>query len=131
MSRRTPFALLAGLVLSGFTALAHHSVAATYDVDKKITLHGAITQVEWKNPHVFYYIDVTDTAGKVTNWAIEASTPNQLYRAGWRKDDVKAGDMVTLTDTAPARNGSPKASGGTLTLPGGRRVFSGSPAGDQ
>jgi hypothetical protein len=131
MSRRTLFALLSGLVFSGLTVLAHHSVAATYDVDKKITLHGSVTQVEWKNPHVFYFIDVPDASGKVTNWAIEASTPNQLYRAGWRKDDVKIGDTVTLTGTAPARNGSPKASGGTLTLASGRKVFSGSPAGDQ
>jgi hypothetical protein len=131
MSRRTLFALLLGLVFSGLTVLAHHSAAATYDVDQKITLSGKVTQVEWKNPHVFYYIDVTDTSGKVTNWAIEASTPNQLYRAGWRKDDVKIGDPVTLTGTSPARNGSPKASGGTLTLASGRKVFSGSPAGDQ
>jgi len=76
---------------------------------------------------VRYFLDVADGAGKVTNWAIEASTPNQLYRAGWRKDDVKIGDTVTLTDTSPARNGSPKASGGTLTLASGRKVFSGSP----
>ena len=131
MSRRTLFALLVGFVSSGLAVLAHHSVAATYDVDQKITLSGKVTQVEWKNPHVFYYIDVTDTSGKVTNWAIEASTPNQLYRAGWRKDDVKSGDMVTLSDTSPARNGAPKASGGTLTLPTGRKVFSGSPSQDQ
>ena len=51
--------------------------------DKKVTLHGAVTQLDWKNPHVFYFIDVADASGKVTNWAIEASTPNQLYRAGW------------------------------------------------
>src|SRR6266550_1644479 len=131
MSRRMLFAFLAGLVFSGLTVLAHHSVAATYDTDKRITLHGAITQVDWRNPHVFYFIDVTDGSGKVMNWAIEASTPNQLYRAGWRKDDVKAGDTVTLTGTSPARNGSPKASGGTLTLPSGRKVFSGSPSQDQ
>jgi hypothetical protein len=127
MSRRTLLVLLVGFVCTSLTLLAHHSVAATYDTDKKITLHGAVTQVEWKNPHVFYFLDVADAAGKVTNWAIEASTPNQLYRAGWRKDDVKIGDTVTLADTSPARNGSPKASGGTLTLASGRKVFSGSP----
>jgi hypothetical protein len=126
MLRRTLFTLLAGLVVSGLTALAHHSVAATYDTDKKITLRGTVTQVDWKNPHVFYFIDVADASGKVMNWAIEASTPNQLYRAGWRKDDVKIGDTVTLTDASPARNGSSKASGGTLTLASGRKVFSGS-----
>ncbi len=131
MSRRTLFALLGGLVCSGLTVLAHHSAAAAYDTDHKITLRGTVTQLEWKNPHVFYFIDVTDTSGKVTNWAIEASTPNQLYRAGWRKDDLKSGDAVTLTGSSPARNGSPKASGGTLTLADGRKVFTGSPSSDQ
>jgi hypothetical protein len=131
MSRRTLFACLVGLVFSGLTALAHHSAAAAYDTDKKITLRGTVTQLEWKNPHVFYFIDVTDTFGKVTNWAIEASTPNQLYRAGWRKDDLKIGDAVTLTGSSPARNGLPKAYGGTLTLTDGRKVFSGSASSDQ
>ena len=131
MSRRTLFALVVGLGFSGLTVLAHHSAAAAYDVDHKITLRGAVTQVEWKNPHVFYFIDVTDTSGTVTNWAIEASTPNQLYREGWRKDDLKIGDVVTLTGSSPARNGSPKAYGGTLTLTDGRKVFSGSASSDQ
>jgi hypothetical protein len=68
---------------------------------------------------------VADSSGKVTNWAIEASTPNQLYRAGWRKTDLPTGATVTLADTSPARNGSAKASGGKLTLPDGRRLLSG------
>ena len=128
---RTLFALLVSLVVGSLAVLAHHSAAAAYDTDNKITIRGTVTQVEWKNPHVFYFIDVKDTAGKVTNWAIEASTPNQLYRAGWRKDDLKIGDAVTLTGSSPARNGSPKAYGGTLTLADGRKVFSGAAATDQ
>ena len=107
------------------TVSAHHSAAATYDATKKITLKGTVTKVEWKNPHVFYFIDVPDASGKVVNWAIEASTPNQLYRAGWRKTDLPVGSMVTLANTSPARNGSAKASGGKLTLPDGRTVMSG------
>jgi len=107
------------------TVSAHHSAAATYDATKKITLKGTVTRVEWKNPHVFYFIDVKDSSGKVVNWAIEASTPNQLYRAGWRKTDLPTGSTVTLADTSPARNGLAKASGGKLTLPDGRKVLSG------
>lgn len=128
---RTLFAVVVGLVFSSLAVLAHHSAAPAYDTDHKITLRGTVTQVEWKNPHVFYFIDVKDASGKVTNWAIEASTPNQLYRAGWRKDDLKIGDTVTLANSSPARNGSPKAYGGTLTLADGRKVFSGSAATDQ
>jgi hypothetical protein len=124
-------ALSFGMLLGAVSVLAHHSAAAAYDIGNKITLRGTVTKVEWKNPHVFYFIDVTDASGTVTNWAVEASTPNQLYRGGWRKDDLKNGDKVTLTDSSPARNGLPKTYGGTLTLADGRKVFSGSAAIDQ
>jgi hypothetical protein len=131
MIRRVVLAVLLGVLFSAVSVLAHHSAAAAYDTANKITLHGTVTKVEWKNPHVFYYLDVMDASGTVTNWAVEASTPNQLYRGGWRKDDLKTGDEVTLTNSSPARNGLPKVYGGTLTLADGRKVFSGAAATDQ
>ena len=119
-------------VFGAVSLLAHHSASSAYDTAKKITLHGTVTKVEWKNPHVFYYLDATTDGSKdVANWSIEASTPNQLYRAGWRKDDLKIGDTVTVSNSSPARNGLPKAYGGTLSLADGRKIFSGSAATDQ
>ena len=97
-------ALSSSVLLGAASLLAHHSAAAAYDTDKKVTFKGTVTQLEWKNPHVFYYIDVADPSGTVTNWAIEGSTPNQLYRAGWRKSDLNVGDTVTVTNSSPARN---------------------------
>ena len=131
MTRRVALAISVGVLVTAVPLLAHHSAASAYDTAKKITLQGAVTKLEWQNPHVFYYLDVKDAAGKVTNWSIEASTPNQLYRNGWRKDDVKIGEVVTVTNSSPARNGLPKAYGGILTLADGRKVFSGSAATDQ
>jgi hypothetical protein len=128
---------LAGVVLSAFvicgatSLVAHHSAASAYDTEKKVTFKGTVTKLDWKNPHVFTYIDVVDESGKVTNWAIEGSTPNQLYRAGWRKTDLKPGDIVTVTDSSPARNGTAKSYGGIVTLPDGRRVLGGSAATDR
>jgi hypothetical protein len=130
MMRRTLLALSFGVLCLSVSALAHHSAASAYDTAKKITLKGTVTKVEWKNPHVFYYLDVAEGT-EVMNWSIEASTPNQLYRNGWRKDDLKIGDTVTVTNSSPARNGLPKAYGGTLSLSDGRKVFSGSAATDQ
>lgn len=133
MRRNFPIVFVVSFSLLFGTAslLAHHSASAAYDTSKKITLQGTVTKLEWKNPHVFYFIDVADSNGNVTNWAVEASTPNQLYRAGWRKSDLNVGDKVTLKSSSPARNGSAKAYGGTLTLANGRTVFSGNAAEDR
>jgi hypothetical protein len=131
MTPRTVIATSLGLILGGVSLVAHHSAAAAYDTSKKITLTGKVTNLEWKNPHVFYYLDIADASGTVTNWAIEGSTPNQLYRNGWRKDDLKIGDQVTVVNSSPARNGLPKAYGGIVTMPDGRKIFSGSAATDR
>ena len=132
--RRPPhlfFVVSFSLLFSTVSLLAHHSASAAYDTGRKVTLAGTVSKLEWKNPHIFYYIDVADSNGGVTTWAIEGSTPNQLYRAGWRKADLNVGDKVTLKDSSPARNGSAKAYGGKLTLPDGRTVFSGNAAEDR
>ena len=133
MKKNLLFVLAAcfGLFLSAASLWAHHSAAATYDVAKKITLTGKVSKLEWKSPHIFYYIDVKDEAGKVITWAIESSAPNQLYRNGWRKTDLNIGDTVTLKDSNPARDGARKVYGGKLTLADGRTVFSGSAAEDR
>lgn len=82
-------------------AAAHHSASATYDMEKPvIKLKGTVTKVEWKNPHIWCYIDVTDADGKVKPWEIEIQgNPSSFFRRGWKKDSLKVGD-VTLIRTA-------------------------------
>jgi hypothetical protein len=50
-----------GLAISA-VAWGHHSFAAEYDSTKVVKLTGAITKVDWSNPHVYFYIDVKDDA---------------------------------------------------------------------
>src|SRR5579872_7307455 len=76
--------------------LAHHSFAAEFDSSKPVTLVGRVNRVDWFNPHVFFFVDVTDARGKVTTWRIESAAPNGLMREGWRKESLKAGDPVTV-----------------------------------
>ena len=84
MTRRIALAVSFGVLVSSISLLAHHSAASAYDVDKKITL-GTVTKLEWQNPHVFYYLNVTDPSGKVTNWSIEASTRISCIETGGGK----------------------------------------------
>ncbi len=104
---------------------AHHNAATVYDVEREVSLTGTVTKVEWQNPHIHIYVDVTDDNGSVVNYAVEGGTPNSLYRRGWRKDDVVPGDVVTIENAAPSRNGSPRVHLGSITTADGRELFSG------
>jgi uncharacterized protein DUF6152 len=117
--------VILGLLMAAVPVLAHHSFAAEYDSTKPIEFKGTVTKVEWANPHIYYYVDVKDKDGKVTNYAVEGGTPGQLYRQGWRKDSLKVGDEVTVSGFR-AKDGSNHVNGRRVTLPGGKRVFGGS-----
>ena len=116
-----------GLVAGALPVFAHHSFAAEFDGTKQISLAGVVTKVDWVNPHAYIYVDVKGDDGTVINWAIETGAPNVLYRQGWRKDDLKTGDMVTL-QAFLAKDGSHTAAARTVKLPDGRNVFAGTPS---
>jgi hypothetical protein len=111
-------------------ARAHHSFAAEYDSNKPITLTGAVTKVEWTNPHVYFYIDVKDPkTDKVTNWAMEMGAPAVIQRSGWKRTSMKLGDLVVV-EGFQAKNGQPHGNVRTVTLAAtGQRLGAGSSAG--
>jgi hypothetical protein len=115
------------LFVPAVPVFAHHSFAAEFDGTKQINLVGVVTKVDWVNPHAYIYVDVKGADGTLVNWAIETGAPNVLYRQGWRKDDLKTGDMVTL-DAFLAKDGSHTAAARNVKLPDGRRVFAGTPS---
>jgi hypothetical protein len=82
--------------LSGAALDAHHSNASYYDTAKTVTITGTLTKVEWRSPHVFFAVDVKDANGTVTTYGLEHASPQSLYRAGFRKDDVAIGSVVEV-----------------------------------
>ena len=125
--RRIFGALMAGVVLlAAGSVRAHHSPSSIFDMSKKITLTGTLTQVEWVNPHSWVHVDVTDENGKVTAWSCETAPPNMLYRQGWRRDSLKPGDQVVVEGFL-AKDGSHTMSARSVVTPDGKKLFAGSP----
>lgn len=120
--------LATAVVASTAPMTAHHSFAAQYDRNKPVTLTGPVTKLQWANPHIYFFMDVRDASGVVSNWAIEGGAPNTLYRQGWRKDSVKIGEVVTVHGYL-ARDGSKLANLATAVLADGRNLYNGQETG--
>jgi hypothetical protein len=126
MSRVSSAALAVVLALSPVVAShGHHSFSAEFDRDKPIELTGAVTKVEWTNPHARIYIDVKDADGKTVNWDFELGPPNGLMRQGWRRDSLRAGHIVTINGFL-SKDQQHVANARSVKLPDGRQVFAGS-----
>ena len=128
MVRQLTFAaagLALTLVAETLPVGAHHSFAAEFDANAKVTLKGVVTAMDWVNPHAWIHLDVKNQDGTVTPWMIETGTPNTLFRRGFTKDSLKAGTEI-IVEGYRAKNGKPRANGRDLMLPGGKRLFLGS-----
>jgi hypothetical protein len=106
----------------------HHSFAAEFDGTRAIRKTGVISKVEWTNPHSYFYIDVKEDNGSIATWGCEGGAPVALSRRGFKKNDIKIGDTVTV-DGYPAKDGSHLMDARRITLTDGRSVYGGS-AGD-
>ena len=111
--------------------LAHHSFAAEYDREKPIKLTGAVTRVEWQNPHAYFYLDVKDPAtGRVVNWAFEMGAPAVLQRTGWKRSSMRVGDVLIVEGWA-AKDGAHHGNARVVTMAAtGERLGAGSSVGD-
>ncbi len=122
---------LAGLgVLAAATpTVAHHSFSAEFDADRPVELTGTVTKVEWFNPHVWFFVDVTDEKGAVINWGWEMGSPNILRRNGWTMRSMQIGDVVRVEGSG-AKDGSNNGNARVVALTStGQRLFAGSSEG--
>ena len=121
---RVMLALTVVVLLVPGAAVAHHSFAAVFDSSQPVELAGEITKVEWANPHIWFYLDVTNVDGEVENWQCEGGTPNSLRRLGWSADTLQTGDEVQIEGWR-AHDGTDTCNARVITADG-RRLFAGS-----
>ena len=107
---------VAALLIAAIAPLAaHHAVTAEFDPDKRITLKGTVSKVDWQNPHIFFYLDVKDEGGKVTTWRLQSVPPAFLRGSGLTKEKILA-DKSEVTVTAYPAKDKTEAYGFLLVL---------------
>ncbi len=118
-SRSAIGAAILGVMALAAPAPAHHSFAVDYDPLKTVEGTGIVSKVEWTNPHMRVYVDVTDADGKVTTWNLELGSPNSVLRRGWTKNDIKVGEKISFKGFA-GRVVTTRSVADSITLADGR-----------
>ena len=104
-------------------ASAHHS-QSEYDSRAKVDVEGTVTKLEWKSPHAWVYVDVTDAKGEKVNWSFELPSPVTLMRRGWTRDSLKPGDRIKVSGRR-AKNFPTIALGDSIKDSTGKPLFTG------
>ena len=129
MRRLAFFLTIVAGVLAARLAAAHHSFAAYFDGQKAVTLTGEVANVEWTNPHFHFSIDVKGADGAVARWRFEGFPPNMLVRQGWRRDETLTPGATITVEGWAARSEPNAGAARWVTLPDGRKLAAGPPAG--
>ena len=91
---------------------------------KASDLDGAVTGVEWQNPHTYFYMDVKDESGKIVNWRLETGSPGALMLRGWTRETIKVGDHLVVQGYR-AKDIPNVAAARSVTMMDGRTIFGG------
>ena len=89
-------ALGLGLIPLG-ALVAHHSPSAIFDMKNRVTLKGAVTKVDWVNPHIVVYMDAQGAGGKVEAWKFESNPPRWFSKVGVNRADFAEAIGQTVT----------------------------------
>ena len=135
--KKTVCVVLGGVALAVTAAVplvAHHAFGGEFDPNRPILLRGAVTKVEWVNPHAWIHLaarEVTIAGEKKTltqpeEWAVEGGTPNTLLRRGINRDSLTAGTEIVVDGYQTRDHSLMRGNGRNITFADGRKLFMGS-----
>ena len=110
-----------GVMLAAGAVDAHHNMSAIFDFNQRFTLTGALTKVDWRNPHIELFVDVKTEQGQVQTWRYEGPSPGIFRTRNIGKDNFTIG-MTLKVEASRARDGSMWGLIREVTLPDGTVV---------
>jgi hypothetical protein len=115
VSSRWCFSTLLLSVAQSFAppAAAHHS-PALFDMSRDVILEGTVADVSWRNPHVYFKLEVAGPDGQTTSHEIEAGPASNLVALGFDGRSLVDGERV-IVQVKPSRRGSGEVLGWLLT----------------
>ena len=123
-SRSVSIVLGIMLVAGAAWAPAHHSMSAVFDFDQRFTRTGTLTELDWRNPHIYLFVEANSDQGRVETWSFGGPSPTFFRNSdNVGKDDFEnaIGETVTV-EASRARDGSLSGLIRILTLPEGKVV---------
>lgn len=135
--KKTVCVSLGAVALAAIAAvplIAHHAFGGEFDPNRPILLRGAVTKVEWVNPHAWIHLaakEVTVAGEKKSlttpeEWAVEGGTPNTLLRRGINRDSLTAGTEIVVDGYQTRDHSLLRGNGRNITFSDGRKLFMGS-----
>jgi len=121
MTRRVSVLLLLPIFPLSLGVSAHHSRPAFFDMSKTVELQGEITRVQWRHPHVRYWLQA-DAAYGGAIWEMETTPPSLLERYGIGRDVLAAGTRVRVAGP-PSKVAENVMEVSHVLLPDGREVL--------
>jgi hypothetical protein len=120
--KRSALIVLAAVLMAG-SAWAHHNMSALFDFNDRVTLNGTLTKVDWRNPHIYLFVDAKRDGSQPQAWSIEGPPPGFFRTRDVTKSDFEQaiGKAVTA-EASRARDGSQSGLLRVITLPDGKIV---------
>src|SRR5215469_15453710 len=97
MSRRLHAGFVFGVLLTG-AAWSHHNMTALYDLNDRVTFTGTFTKMDWRNPHIQFFVESKNDKGQLETWSVEGPPPSFFRERNVGKTDFESvvGKTVTV-----------------------------------
>ena len=58
--------VVAAVTLLAGSARAHHNMSALFDFNDRVTVSGTLTRRDWRNPHIYVFVDGKTVTAEVS-----------------------------------------------------------------